>query len=303
MKRFLLFCIICVTLFSKEIEVYDFKTLLSATQKSIQENRNDVWIFRRNGVVLDIKNPLLQKELLKFYNYMKEQKTPIDFYKISSIDMCKTIIKGQNILVIQDSNYIPKRNDIIMFNFYSKISPYSQPTIKNGKLEYIKHTAETRVSNFIKRCVAVGGDEIFMKDKHLFLHPYEGSKYIKKNFNKNKIVKINQKLFVRDPYMIADNYIFHDKNITKNKSTVKLKLIDFNLTKIPKNCFFVMGDNREYSKDSRHYGCIRKKDISGKVVLLKFKQKSKIVFGSKSIKDSVCRPIIYNTENYKFITP
>lgn len=37
-------------------------------------------------------------------------------------------------------------------------------------------------------------------------------------------------------------------------------------TKIPKDCYYVLGDNRDNSLDSRYYGFIKKSDIVGKLV-------------------------------------
>lgn len=57
------------------------------------------------------------------------------------------------------------------------------------------------------------------------------------------------------------------------------KTSDFNLTlmgydKVPDNSYFVVGDNRSISKDSRIIGFIPKSDIQGKAIwnLLKFKK-------------------------------
>lgn len=50
---------------------------------------------------------------------------------------------------------------------------------------------------------------------------------------------------------------------------------DFNLTelgykKLPKDCYFVMGDNRDNSNDSRLLGCIKEKNIEGSSSLVIF---------------------------------
>ena len=37
---------------------------------------------------------------------------------------------------------------------------------------------------------------------------------------------------------------------------------------VPEGCVFVMGDNREYSLDSRNLGFIDKREIVGKVIFL-----------------------------------
>ena len=53
---------------------------------------------------------------------------------------------------------------------------------------------------------------------------------------------------------------------------------DFEPIEVPKDSYFVMGDNRENSKDSRYIGPINKKEIKGKTsfILFPFKNFGKV---------------------------
>ena len=72
----------------------------------------------------------------------------------------------------------PQREDIVIFRYP-----------KNNKIHYVK------------RCVAVGGDEILYADKRLLIHFHEGDNYIKEHYPKEKIILLRGKLWVENPYM------------------------------------------------------------------------------------------------------
>jgi signal peptidase I len=166
--------------------------------------------------------------------------SPIKAYEIKSQAMQSTIIKGDKIIVIKDTNNI-SRGNIIAF-MYPK-----NPNI-----------------NYIKRCVAKGGDIIALNNKNLFLLPKEGNEYVKTNYPKENIIKIKDKLWIVNPYKLKYNGIHNDKNITNINTNFK-ELFDMKPILIPKNHFFVMGDNRDHSNDSRFWGTVPKEYVIGKV--------------------------------------
>lgn len=183
----------------------------------------------------------------------------------------------------------PKRGDIVIF-----INP------KNDK------------ENYVKRCFATGGDEVIFVEKDFYLHHNEGDEYIKNNYNKNQIVSMLGKLWVRNPYIdkypgiyydsaeetmlkmigwennpfennklkmtkmkIDDlkpfkhaltTYRFEYQNEYRQKKIATVHIGDFNVfyTKINKDEFFMIGDNRDDSADSRFFGAVPYKLIVGK---------------------------------------
>lgn len=55
-----------------------------------------------------------------------------------------------------------------------------------------------------------------------------------------------------------------------NKKTSDFDIADLGYDKIPRDCYFVMGDNRNNSTDSRVIGCVKKSQIQGKTSLVVF---------------------------------
>jgi signal peptidase I len=166
----------------------------------------------------------------------------------------------------------PQREDIVIFRYP-----------KNEKIHYVK------------RCVAVGGDELVYADKKLLIHFHEGDAYIKKNYPKEKIKQFRGKLWVENPYIgkyPGIQYVPEGMNIfeallqyyTYNKeidmtpvmidglgSTVYeigSKTINALYKKVEKDHFYMIGDNRDNSNDSRFWGSVPYRLIVGKPWLI-----------------------------------
>lgn len=144
---------------------------------------------------------------------------------------------------------------------------------------------QTPKVHFVKRCVAVGEDELLYMDKQLLIHFHEGDAYIKKNYPAKKIISLRNKLWVINPYM--DKYPgiqYAPEGRTSFESMVlhyeyreKLDMQPVFLGEIQKTAFYkkveedhyyMIGDNRDNSNDSRFWGSVAYRYIVGKPWLI-----------------------------------
>ncbi|MGM0622649.1 MAG: signal peptidase I [Campylobacterota bacterium] len=160
----------------------------------------------------------------------------------------------------------PKRGDIVVFRY--PVAP---------KIHYVK------------RNVAIGGDELLYTEDALYLRPHEGDTYIKQNYPQKKLITIGKKLWVKDPY--RDNFpniqyigVEGGKDMSAFMIMARAALQDnldmqptyikelgdpygpgFNAfyKKVEKDRFYMVGDNRDNSNDSRFWGSVAYKHIVG----------------------------------------
>ncbi|SFV58973.1 Signal peptidase I [hydrothermal vent metagenome] len=168
----------------------------------------------------------------------------------------------------------PQREDIVIFRYP-----------KNPKVHYVK------------RCVAVGGDELLYADKKLLIHFHDltDEKSIKAKYPHAKIVTLRDKLWVENPYMnkypgiqyvpeghnifevLLQYYIYNKKidvvpimvdGLDSPVYSIDGKPINALYAKVEKDHFYMMGDNRDNSNDSRFWGSVPYSLIVGKPWLI-----------------------------------
>ena len=166
-------------------------------------------------------------------------------YKISENSMNYSLIEGDIVIVDNFSAGI----HIPSFFFYIDKHIYSNPDgISRGDLLAFRHPLDNRL--YIKRCVAIAGDTIFQKDKNLYLQLNSNSKETLDFAIKNSLefVKIDNSWWIKNPYKRYYNIVHNPKVYGPNE------LIDYPKTKLKKNQYFMMGDFRDNSTDSRFFG-------------------------------------------------
>lgn len=137
------------------------------------------------------------------------------------------------------------------------------------------------IRTFIVTPVQVDGASMYptLKDDEILLlkkydHSFERFDIIVFNYNGNKLIKriigfSGENIEYKDNKLYINGVKVKEKFISSQK-TNDFSLEDIGYDKIPEGYYFVMGDNRNNSTDSRIIGLVSKDDISGSTDLSLF---------------------------------
>jgi signal peptidase I len=103
-------------------------------------------------------------------------------------------------------------------------------------------------TKYIKRCIGLPGDTIEMKDKELFVN---GERFPDSDFAK-----------------YIDTAISGQPRVQPRNAGGRGSRDNFGPYVVPPDSYFMMGDNRDNSSDSRYWGCVPRSMILGRAMVI-----------------------------------
>ncbi len=185
----------------------------------------------------------------------------IQAFKIPSGSMIPTLLIGDHLLVNKFLYRFrqPRRGEVVVFKF-----------------------PEDRKTDFIKRVIALPGDEVELRDGILYIngrkvddthavYGLDGNTSREKNFGPFRVPAKGDELKLEDDSVrLYRNLISKEMKTTAYITNGRIVVDGRPLSahKVQKNYFFMMGDNRDNSYDSRFWGAVPEDDIVGKALVI-----------------------------------
>ena len=205
-------------------------------------------------------------------------------FKIPSGSMIPTLRIGDFILVNKFSYgwKVPFSDLTIGKKSMNPIYLFGEEKVERGDVVVFKFPKNPSV-NYIKRVIGLPGETIEVKNKEVFI-----------NGLKMKTIKLDKREFMQgmDEKFKDENLSFYRAYIN-NKSFVyqvnndNYFMVENDKVTVPEGHYFVMGDNRDHSYDSRLWGFVPFESIKGKAV---------VVWLSINIPKNASQDIVFRSE-------
>ncbi len=160
----------------------------------------------------------------------------IQAFEIPSGSMRNTLIEGDHLFVTKFiyGTHIPFTEKVIW-----KIK---KP--RRGDIIVFKSPTEPE-KDFIKRCIGLPGDKIEIKDKKVYVND--------EHLDESYTIYMDSHIYTKESSFLSKSYQVRD---------------NFGPIVVPQGYYFMMGDNRDSSCDSRFWGPLPRKYIKGKALFL-----------------------------------
>ena len=171
-----------------------------------------------------------------------------------------TLLIGDRIFVSKYTYGYSKHSFPFSPNIFNERINYQYP--KQGDLVVFKTPVDNR-TDYIKRLIGLPGDEIQFIEGNIYIN---NKKIIRKKINTSDSIRCGKFSFKVNVYEetlpngIKHIAVYNESGTLKNTR----KFI------VPKNHFFLLGDNRDCSKDSRYLGNVNFVNLVGKAQIIFF---------------------------------
>ena len=172
-------------------------------------------------------------------------------FRIPTGSMIPTLMVGDFILV-----------DMFSYNFTSFWG--RQRSFSRGDVIVFRYPKNPSMY-YIKRVIGLPNDTLKIKENKLYINgrlvkeiPVDGveREVLGNEYKKNRAVRFSVQMGKKEYLIQKDNDNYFSS--------------DYDEIKIPEGKYFVMGDNRDFSYDSRFWGLLERENIIGKAVLTWF---------------------------------
>jgi len=190
-------------------------------------------------------------------------------FKIPSSSMESTMLIGDYLYGDRLKYYFtdPKREDIVIFQYPADPEEPGMPTVEKPNPEFTRDDYALIIKpiywdkihrkfiwhakkNVVKRVIGMPGDSLVVINKQVY---------------------INGEPFVRDYAQFIDDRIFpFEEGKLKWNGDLMGSRDNFGPIIIPEDKYFVLGDNRDVSADSRYWGFLDRNDITGRPLFIFF---------------------------------
>ncbi len=171
----------------------------------------------------------------------------VQAFQIPSESMEKTLLIGDYLLV-DKAHYGHSR-------LWSWLLPYRP--IKRQDIIVFRYPVNPH-QHFVKRVVAVPGDRVRLVDKHVYVNG------VRQN---DSYAEFRSAWLDRFRDEFPDGGLYGDRNSATWFAQAR-KLTEDGELIVPENSYFVLGDNRDDSYDSRYWGFVPRENVVGRPLMI-----------------------------------
>ncbi len=235
--------------------------LISQQTNSINIDAAKPELTRKQKIVKEIKS--ISLILILVFTFRSIFFEP---FRIPSGSMIPTLMIGDFILVNKFSyGFKVPFSDL----FSDPVYLFSKSNPVKGDVVVFKYPNDTSI-NYIKRVVGVPGDTIEIREKIVYINGEAVKSEDITAADEGRVILSDMDEKFKDYNIKLFKVITGEKQHIVQQDSDNYMRVDYEKRVIPEGKFFVMGDNRDFSYDSRFWGFVPHEYIKGRAILVWF---------------------------------